>query len=101
MAGNCASNIIEVINPNPMNYPKSDKPLEEPTVIQHSHEWLNDHGMPSYSYLQKLAEGDAATTRDELMELAETYDISYDRTTSPQELIDKIWLRISSGATPT
>jgi hypothetical protein len=73
------------------------KPLDEPTIIQHAQEWLNDHGHPSYSYLKKLAEDDTIESRDQLLELAQNYDIQFDRSTTTQELIERIRLYMDLG----
>jgi hypothetical protein len=71
---------------------KPPKPLDETSVIQHSQEWLNDHGHPSYSQLMKLAEDGTIESREQLMELAQNYDIPYDRATTPYDLIERIML---------
>jgi hypothetical protein len=80
-----------------MQEDKTLKPLEEPVMIQHAQEWLNEHGQPSYSYLKKLAEDDTIESRDELLELAETYSIQYDHSTTAQELVEKIRLYMNLG----
>jgi hypothetical protein len=59
-----------------------EKPLDESTIIQHSQEWLNEHGHPSYSYLK---------------ELAEQYNVKYDRSTTVRELVEKIRLFMNIG----
>ena len=71
--------------------------LEEPEIIQHAQEWLNEHGQPSYSYLKKLAEEDSIEARDQLIELAEQYRISYDSSTTTNELIERIRLFMNLG----
>jgi hypothetical protein len=76
---------------------EKDHQLDEPTMIQHSQEWLNSHGAPSYSYLKKLAEDDDLASREELLELAERYNISYDRSTPLQDLVEKIRLFMNIG----
>lgn len=73
------------------------KPLDEPTMIQHAQEWLNEHGHPSYAYLKKLAAEDTIESRDQLLELAENYDIQYDRSTTAQELVERIRLYMDIG----
>jgi hypothetical protein len=84
---------IKIINPVIMA-----KELNESEIIQHSHEWLNDHGHPSYSYLRKLANDDHVESRDELESLADQYNISYGKSTTVQELVDKIRLFMDLGA---
>jgi hypothetical protein len=80
-----------------MTEDKPLKPLDEPVVIQHAQEWLNEHGHPSYSYLRKLAADDTIEARDQLLELAENYDIHYDHSTTAQELVERIRLYMDIG----
>lgn len=70
---------------------------EEVANFQHASEWLNDNGHPSYSYLMKLAEEDTVESRDELMELAERYDIPRHTVTTTQDLVEKIMLYMNMG----
>ncbi|HYC79855.1 MAG TPA: hypothetical protein VEC17_02420 [Candidatus Binatia bacterium] len=74
-----------------------DKPLDESQIIQHSQEWLNEHGQPSYSYLKKLADEGTIESRDQLLELADQYNIPYDKSTTVNELIEKIRLFMNLG----
>lgn len=76
---------------------KSLKPLEEPVLIQHAQEWLNEHGQPSYSYLKKLAQDDTLEARDQLLELAQDYDVRFDHSTTTQELVERIRLYMDLG----
>ncbi|MBX4187965.1 MAG: hypothetical protein KW793_02400 [Candidatus Doudnabacteria bacterium] len=71
--------------------------ISEPDMIQHSQEWLNSHGQPSYSYLKKLSEDEDPASRDQLLELADQYNIPYDRSTSIRELIEKIRMYMNLG----
>jgi hypothetical protein len=71
--------------------------LDESTIIQHSQEWLNEHGQPSYSYLKKLADNQTAESKDELLEIADRYNISYDKSTTVNDLVEKIRLFMSLG----
>ena len=72
--------------------------LEEPTVIQHAHEWLNEHGHPSYSYLRKLADEGTIESRDQLFELAQLYDVAYDQSVTSDDLVERIRLQMDMGA---
>lgn len=74
------------------------KKLTEETIIQHSNEWLNDHGQPSYSFLKKLADQDTVEARNSLIELADHYNIQYDKSTTLRELVEKIRLSMSLGS---
>jgi hypothetical protein len=70
-----------------------EKPLDDGMMIQHAQEWNNEHGwFPSYSYLKKLAEEGTIESRDQLLEIAERFDIKYDRATTPLDLVEKIRL---------
>jgi hypothetical protein len=71
--------------------------LDENEIIQHSQEWLNDHGQPSYSHMRKLADEGTVESRDQLEELADQYDVQYDSSTSLQELIERIRLYMNMG----
>jgi hypothetical protein len=71
--------------------------LNESDMIQHSQEWLNSHGQPSYTYLKKLADDDDPASKDELLELADQYNIPYDRSTTVNELVEKIRMFMSMG----
>jgi hypothetical protein len=71
--------------------------LEESEIIQNSQEWLNDHGHPSFSHLRKMAEEGTIESRDQLEELADSYNIQYDSTTGPEELINRIRLYMNLG----
>lgn len=71
--------------------------LNESDIIQHSQEWLNSHGHPSYTYLKKLATDGDPASRDELLELADQYNIPYDRSTTVDELVEKIRLFMNLG----
>jgi hypothetical protein len=75
----------------------SNKQLDESTIIQHSQEWLNEHGQPSYSYLKKLAENENLDAREELVELAERYNVPYDKSTTLKDLVEKIRLFMGLG----
>jgi hypothetical protein len=93
-----ASTIESSINrENHMHHSDQHNQLEEPTIIQHAHEWLNEHGQPSYSYLMNLAELDTVEAHDELMELAQVYDIAYDPSATSNELVEKIRLHMDAG----
>ncbi len=72
--------------------------IDESSIIQHSQEWLNDHGQPSYSHLKKLMESNDPADKDELLELAERYNISYDRSTTLNELVEKIRMFMGMGS---
>lgn len=72
--------------------------ISEPDMIQHAQEWLNDHGQPSYSHLKKIAEEGTVESRDQLLELADEYNIQYDKSTSVNELIEKIRLFMNLGS---
>lgn len=53
-------------------------------------DWLNDHGHPSYDYLQCLVdEGDRAS-HEKLRAIAQDLDLNYDPNISSEELIDAI-----------
>jgi hypothetical protein len=71
--------------------------LDESTLIQHSQEWLNEHGQPSFSYLKRLVEDDTIESREELLELAQNNGVQYDHSTTMQELMDRIRLSMSIG----
>jgi len=71
--------------------------LEESEMIQNSLEWLNDHGHPSFSHLQKLAGEGTIESRDQLEELADGYNIQYDSTTGVGELVNRIRLYMNLG----
>lgn len=74
-----------------------DNQLEDNEVIQHSQEWLNAHGSPSYSFLKKMADTDSVESRDSLMELADQYNILYDQSTTLRDLVEKIRLAMNLG----
>jgi hypothetical protein len=53
-------------------------------------DWLNDHGHPSYEYLQSLARDANPGSLEKLRAIAEDLDLNFNPDISPQELIDAI-----------
>ncbi len=88
--------VIEVAR-NHMPEQNQQNPIDESDLIQQSQEWLNRHGQPSYSYLKKLANDDDPRSRDELLELADQYNIPYDHSTPVNDLVEKIRMYMNLG----
>ena len=53
-------------------------------------DWLNDHGHPSYEYLQSLVVDSNPASLEKLRAIAEDLDLNFSPNIPPQELIDAI-----------
>jgi hypothetical protein len=58
--------------------------------IEDIEDWRNEHGRPSFEYLQSLVNVGAPEALEKMRSIAEDLDVSYDLDTSIEELIGKI-----------
>jgi hypothetical protein len=59
--------------------------------IGHANDWLSDHGQKSFDELKILALSGTAESLERLHELADDNNISYNETTEPMDLAEKIY----------
>lgn len=53
-------------------------------------DWRNEHGDPSFEYLQSLAMDGSPESLEKLKSIAEDLDVEYDANALAEELIEKI-----------
>jgi len=60
-------------------------------------DWRDEHGQPSFKFLQSLASDSSPEALEKLRSIAEDLDVDYDEEASPEELVDKIMLTTQDG----
>jgi hypothetical protein len=65
--------------------------------IKHASRWLSGHGHPSPGELEKLGNTNSFAALEQLRELADAYNVTYDMTHTQRELADRINEAISRG----
>jgi hypothetical protein len=58
--------------------------------IKKTEDWLNEHGQPDFEYLQSLATNGNPEALEKLKSIADDLDVTYDSSTSTEELIGRI-----------
>ena len=58
--------------------------------IKKTEDWRNEHGQPSFEYLQSLAADGSLASLEKLRSIAEDLDLSFGSEASAEELIAKI-----------
>lgn len=58
--------------------------------------WRNEHGQPSYEFLQNIANEKSKASLEKLRAIAQDLDVSYSNGTTKKELVDKILSQIRS-----
>jgi len=66
--------------------------------VGHAYNWLREHGQVSYGELRALASERTAESVERLHRLADDNNISYDETTSPEQLAEEINRAMETGA---
>jgi hypothetical protein len=69
---------------------RSKTNLANEARIKSEENWLDEHGQPSFEYLQSLAADGSSEAIEKLKSIAEDLDVSYDPDTSAEELIGRI-----------
>ncbi|KKS31733.1 hypothetical protein A2380_03935 [candidate division WWE3 bacterium RIFOXYB1_FULL_43_24] len=64
-------------------------------------DWRDEHGRPSLSFLQSLADDGSPRALEKLKAIAQDLDVNYSPNTTPEELIDKILADVRSDPTIT
>ena len=59
--------------------------------VGQANNWLSDHGQKSFDELKNLALSGTSESLERLHELADDNNISYDETTEPMDLAEKIY----------
>lgn len=70
-------------------------------TIKHASNWLSEHGQPSPGELEKLGNENSFRALEELREIADAYNVTYDMTLTQRELADRINAAMSKGESPT
>ncbi len=78
---------------------QNDKDLDE-ALAKQAEDWLSDHHHLTLDELDKLANENSFIALEKLRELADMYNVSYDDTTAPKELVNKISIAMEHGAGP-
>jgi hypothetical protein len=58
--------------------------------IEDMEDWRNEHGEPSFEYLQSLVDDGSSAALEKMRSIAEDLDVSYDLDTPIEELIERI-----------
>jgi len=58
--------------------------------IKGEENWFDEHGQPSFEYLQSLAADGSPEALEKLKSIAEDLDVNFDPDTSTEELIGRI-----------
>jgi hypothetical protein len=58
--------------------------------IEDIEDWRNEHGQPSFEFLQSLVDAGTPEALEKMRSIAEDLDVSYDPDTSIEELIGNI-----------
>jgi hypothetical protein len=64
-------------------------------------DWRDEHGQPSFEFLQSLANDSSPESLEKLRSIAEDLDVDYDEETSAEVLVDKIMLETQNGTDAT
>jgi len=59
-------------------------------IIKEEDNWLNEHGQPSYEYLQQLVSDGSVESLEKLRSIATDLDVEFEQNTSAQMLADLI-----------
>jgi len=59
-------------------------------IIKEEDNWLNEHGQPSYEYLQQLVSDSSVESLEKLRSIATDLDVEFEQNTSAQMLADLI-----------
>jgi hypothetical protein len=69
----------------------ADKPEERSEdEIEKTEDWRNEHGQPSFEFLQSLADEGTPESLEKLRSIAGDLDVTYDEDTPTNELIGMI-----------
>jgi hypothetical protein len=69
--------------------------------IKSEKNWFNEHGQPSFEYLQSLAADGSPEALEKLKSIAEDLNVSYDPDTPPGKLIGRIRSATRNDPNPT
>ena len=69
----------------------------ENEVKEDIEDWRDEHGQPSFEFLQSLASDSSPESLEKLRSIAEDLDVDYDEETSAEDLVDKIMLETQDG----
>ena len=64
-------------------------------------DWRDEHGQPSFEFLQSLASDSSPESLEKLRSIAEDLDVDFDEEASAEELVDKIMLETQNGTDAT
>ena len=64
-------------------------------------DWRDEHGQPSFTFLQSLADDGGPLALEKLQSIAQDLDVDYDKETLPQDLVDKIILACQNDTNTT
>ncbi len=70
--------------------PQSDNKSTDQKQVEQAFSWLGDHGTLNYEKLKNLAESGTPEDLEQLHQLADDNNISYDTSTSPMLLMEEI-----------
>lgn len=63
-------------------------------IKENIEDWRNEHGKPSFEYLQSLADTGTQGSLEQLWGIAQDLDISFDPAITPEELIRMIGMEV-------
>ena len=69
---------------------KNDDNNSSDDKIEDMEDWRNEHGQPSFEYLQSLATDGSPEALEKLKSIAEDLNVEYGPGTSTEDLIDRI-----------
>ena len=78
---------------------KTKSPTER--KLEDIEDWRNEHGQPSFEYLQSLAKESSPASLEKLRSIATDLDVTYGPNTSAEELVRIIQSANRSDPNPT